>query len=109
MNAPQSPWYRSIVTYYPAPVPSQLTVPLLAVYGELDSQVAAGTDSAAFSELVAGGPSAIYTVTILAHVNHFFQEAVTGSPSEAAGLEPEPAPEFVEILLDWLAIQAVGK
>ena len=109
MNAPQSPWYRSIVTYDPALCLSQLAVPLLAVYGELDSQEPLGTDSAAFSEIVAGGPSANYTFITLAQVNHLFQEAVTGSPSESAGLEPELAPEFVEILLDWLAIQAVGK
>lgn len=86
-----------------------MTVPLLAVYGELGSQVLAGTDSAAFSEIVAGGPNGNYTVIILAQVNHLFQEAVPGSSSEYSGLEPELAPEFVGILLDWLAIQAVGK
>ncbi len=98
----QSPWLKSFVEYDPAPVLRELTVPVLAVYGELDTQVPSATNAAAFSEAIAGVDNPDNTVVTLLGANHLFQEAVTGSPSEYAELKPEFVPGFLESVIEWI-------
>ena len=105
----QSPWYGSIVAYDPTDLIPQLSVPTLAVYGELDTQVVADANVQALREGLSQGPGADHKVAVLDQVNHLFQEAVTGSSMEYAVLDAEFGPEFVDLLLDWLAISVVGQ
>jgi fermentation-respiration switch protein FrsA (DUF1100 family) len=83
----------------------ELTVPVLAVYGELDTQVPAAMNAAAFSEAIAEADNPDYTVVTLLGANHLFQEAVTGSPSEYAELKPEFVPGFLESVIEWILRQ----
>ena len=101
----QSPWFKSFVEFDPAPVLRELTVPVLAVYGESDTQVPATMNAAAFSEAIAEADNPDYTVVTLLGVNHLFQEAVTGSPSEYAELKPEFVPGFLESVIEWILRQ----
>ena len=101
----QSAWFKSLVEYDPAPVLRELTVPVLAVYGELDTQVPAAMNASAFSEAIAEADNPDYTVVTLLGVNHLFQEAVTGSPSEYAELKPEFVPGFLESVIEWILRQ----
>lgn len=43
-----------------------------------------------------------YTLRIIPNVNHGFQLAKTGSPSEYTSLEKEFAPGFLEHISDWI-------
>jgi hypothetical protein len=86
---------RWFLTYDPAPVLRRTRVPVLALNGSLDLQVLASLNvsvmEAAFQE--AGNEQA--SVFELSGLNHLFQHAVTGSPSEY-GLIPETmAPEVL--------------
>ena len=108
MRFVQSPWYESIVKFDPDPVLGRLTLPVLALYGELDTQVSAEVNAGAFSEAAAGTGNPDYTVTTIAGANHLFQAAVTGSTNEYGGLEPEFAPELVDSLREWLLRQVGG-
>ena len=101
----QSPWFDSIVKFDPDPAHGRL---VLALYGELDTQVSAETNSEAFSQAVVGTGNLDYTVTTISGANHLFQEAVTGSPNEYGGLEPEFAPGLVDLLREWLLGQVGG-
>ena len=105
IKSAQSAWFKSLVEYDPAPVLRELTVPVLAVYGELDTQVPAAMNAAAFSEAIAEADNPDYTVVTLLGANHLFQEAVTGSPSEYAELKPEFVPGFLESVIEWILRQ----
>ena len=107
IKSAQSPWFKSFVEYDPAPVLRELTVPVLAVYGELDIQVPTALNAAAFSEALAAAGNSDVTVIILPGTNHLFQEAVTGSISEYAELKREFAPGFLDSISEWI-LQRVG-
>ena len=98
----ESPWMRWFLRYDPAPVLRRTSIPVLALNGSLDLQVLASLNlpvmEAAFQE--AGNEQA--TVSELPGLNHLFQHAVTGSPSEY-GLIPETtAPEVLTLIADWI-------
>ena len=108
MQYVQSPWYKSFYEYDPVPALAGLTVPVLALYGELDTQVPVELNATAFSEIVTGAGNPDYTVVTLTEANHLFQEAITGSLSEYAELKPEFIPGFLESILDWILRQTGG-
>ena len=108
MRFVQSPWFESIVKVDPDPILGRLTVPVLALYSELDTQVSAKINSEAFSKAISGAGNSDYTITTIVGANHLFQEAATGSPNEYGGLEPEFAPELVDLLREWLLRQVGG-
>jgi fermentation-respiration switch protein FrsA (DUF1100 family) len=98
----ESPWFRFFLSYDPAPVLRRTRIPVLALNGSLDQQVPASLNlpvmEAAFQE--AGNQQA--TVSELPGLNHLFQHAGTGSPSEY-GLIPETmAPEVLTLIGDWI-------
>jgi uncharacterized protein len=98
----ESPWFRWFLTYDPAPVLRRTRIPVLALNGSLDLQVLASLNlpvmEAAFQE--AGNAQA--SVFELPGLNHLFQHAMTGSPSEY-GLIPETfAPEVLAQIADWI-------
>lgn len=98
----ESPWMRWFLNYDPAPVLRRTQIPVLALNGSLDLQVLASLNvpvmEAAFQE--AGNERA--SVSEVPGLNHLFQHAVTGSPSEY-GLIPETmAPEVLTQIADWI-------
>lgn len=98
----QSPWFASFLGYDPRPAIVALDVPVIALYGELDTQVPAAGNSVAMSEAIAESSAPSYTIATIFSANHLFQEAVTGSVSEYARLKREFASDFLEILLEWV-------
>ncbi len=97
----RSPWFGSFLGYDPAPAIVALDVPVLALFGELDTQVPAPANSIAMSEAIGESSVPGYTIATILSANHLFQEAVTGSVNEYARLKREFAPDFVEILTEW--------
>lgn len=73
-----SPWFRFFVKAQPADYLANVTAPILALNGELDSQVLA--DANLNGILQATNHRA--TIKKLAGLNHLFQPALTGLPSE---------------------------
>ena len=101
----RSPSYRSFVTYDPRPDIVSLEVPVLALFGELDTQVPPAANAAALSEAIANSAIPSYAIGRVTGANHLFQAALTGSPDEYTELAPEFAPEFLQLLTDWLTEQ----
>ena len=98
----QSPWFESFFKHDPGPAIAALQVPVIALFGELDMQVPAAANAAAMSEAINESSAPGYTIATIFSANHQFQEAVTGGIDEYARLKREFAPDFVEILTDWL-------
>ena len=108
MNAWQSPWFASTLQHDSAAAIATLDVPVLALFGELDTQVRAGPNASAASGAIAASDVPSHAVGTVPGANHLFQSATTGSPDEYDLLRPDFAAGFLEFLLPWLAEQVGG-
>lgn len=85
-------------TYDVAGMWQRVALPILAVYGEKDTQVSAVQNAPAMVGLL-GDQATVITIN---DMNHVFQEADTGLPNEYGQLVLEPMPELVQTLVDWV-------
>jgi len=98
-----SPWMRFFLTYDPAPTLTQVKCPVLAINGEKDLQVPPEENLKAIEEALKAGGNKDYTVKELPGLNHLFQTANTGSPSEYAAIEETISPTALEVIGDWIS------
>ncbi len=98
-----TPWFRSLLRADPAVHLRQVDVPVLALFGGKDFQVAAEENAAALRE---ASPSS--EVRILPGLNHLFQHAETGGIDEYGQIEETIAPEVLEIVTEWIRARAEG-
>lgn len=97
-----SPWFRFYLAYNPAEDWAKTKIPVLAIFGGLDTQVDAALNAPAFEAALqqAGNPD--YTIVTLPNANHLMQEAVTGEVSEYGTLKQEFAPDFLPTITEWV-------
>jgi pimeloyl-ACP methyl ester carboxylesterase len=103
MNAVRSRWFKSFFEHDPGPVLEQLTIPVLALFGALDTQTPPDTNSAAISDALTTAGNEDFIVLTLPQANHLFQLAVTGSPQEYAELGKEFVPGFLDRIEAWIS------
>ena len=94
------PWMRFFLAYDPVPALTQLDVPVLAVFGELDLQVSAEDNAPAAEAALAGNSNA--TIVVIDGVNHLFQAATTGAVSEYQTLDEPFEPQMANQIVDWI-------
>ncbi|HEX9118331.1 MAG TPA: alpha/beta fold hydrolase, partial [Anaerolineae bacterium] len=99
--AVDNPWFKFFVNYDPAPTLANVHVPVLALFGGKDTQVAAVANEAAVKAALEKGGNARGTTKIFSDANHLYQQAVTGSPSEYGTLLKEFLPGFLDYIYDW--------
>lgn len=97
-----SPWMRFFIDYDPAPALSKVKCPVLALIGEKDLQVDADQNLPTIEAALKSGGNRNYTVKALPGLNHLFQTAETGSPSEYATIEETMAPDVLKLVGDWI-------
>lgn len=98
-----SPWMRFFLTYDPAPTLMEVKCPVLAINGEKDLQVPPKENLQAIEEALKSGGNKDYTVKELPGLNHLFQTAETGSPSEYAKINETISPVALELIGDWIS------
>lgn len=98
-----SPWFRFFIRYDPRPALGGLAVPTLALFGGKDTQVDADQNQSAMEAALAASGNEDVTIRRFAEMNHLFQTAGTGSPSEYARIEETMAPEVLELIGSWIA------
>ncbi|MBD0255480.1 MAG: alpha/beta hydrolase, partial [Cytophagales bacterium] len=103
-----TPWFRFFLTYDPKPTLRQVKVPVLALNGEKDLQVTPKENLAAIAAALKEGGNRQVQTRELPGLNHLFQTAQTGSPTEYAQIEETLAPAALQQVGDWIAGQ-VGK
>jgi hypothetical protein len=103
-----SPWFRFFLTYDPAPALRQLSVPVLAINGELDLQVPPRQNLPVIERALREGGNSDVTVVELPGLNHLFQTCTTGSPSEYSGIEETISPTALTMMSDWI-LERVGR
>jgi fermentation-respiration switch protein FrsA (DUF1100 family) len=80
---------------------------VLALNGSLDLQVPADENLAAIERELRAGGNRDVTVEKLPGLNHLFQTAGTGAPSEYAEIEETFSPAALQRIGDWI-VQRVG-
>jgi dipeptidyl aminopeptidase/acylaminoacyl peptidase len=98
-----SPSFRYLVRYDPGPALRQVRVPVLALDGTLDTQVPAAEDLAAVAAALKAGGNRDFETVALPGLNHLFQTARTGAPSEYATTDETVAPAAMERIAAWIA------
>lgn len=95
-------WFQSFVEYDPADDWSRTTIPVLAIYGELDMQVDAEQNAPAVRAALEAADNEHFEVVRLGDANHLFQAAETGALTEYAILGAQFTPELMPLLISWL-------
>ncbi len=93
-------WMRYFLTHNPSDDWVQVEVPVLALFGGLDTQVDQAQNLPAMQAALADNPDV--TIKLFDEANHLFQQAVTGSPEEYATLPAEFVPGFLDTIAAWL-------
>lgn len=95
-----SPWAREAFAYDPIPVLRQLNTPVLALNGSLDLQVPANENLNPIGAALQGNTRA--TIVELPGLNHLFQTAKLGKPTEYGKIEETIAPAVRAMIADWV-------
>ena len=97
-----SAWFRFFLSYDPRPALEAVTVPVLAVFGEKDLQVPPAQSAPEIEAALERAGHADATVLVLPGLNHLFQEAETGSPTEYQQIEQTMSPAVLEAVSSWI-------
>ncbi len=98
---------RRIYFYDPGPTLRQLTTPVLAIFGELDNNIVAEKNKAAWEAALKAAGNRDYALCILPKANHAQFEAKIGSNAEARSLQ-RLVPAYFTTIQDWLAKRIRG-
>jgi len=97
-----SPWMRFFLTYDPKPTLMNVKCPVLAINGEKDLQVPPEENLRAIEEALKAGGNTNYTIKEMPGLNHLFQTAQTGSPTEYAKIDETISPAALEFIGNWI-------
>jgi pimeloyl-ACP methyl ester carboxylesterase len=96
------PWYRYFVMFDPEPDLKKIRVPVLALNGELDLQVAWKENLDRIGAGLKAGGNKNVTVKAFPKLNHLFQTSQTGLLAEYGKIEETMAPVVLETISQWM-------
>jgi dienelactone hydrolase len=105
----KTPWFKSFVKLDPAVHWGKVTVPVLAMIGDKDTQVPADTNLDAIKGALKKANNKDITTTKLAGLNHLFQPATTGLLDEYAKIETTFDPKALDLLTEWVNKHTTAK
>lgn len=94
-----TPWGVSYARYDPGPSLRALSMPVLALFGEKDLQVSARQEAPVMRAALRNPTSRVDVIT---EMNHLFQPAETGLPSEYAEIDTTISPRVLARITTWL-------
>ena len=100
-------YIRRSFFYDPAPTLRKLQTPVLALFGELDNNILAEKNRAAWEGALKAGRNPDYTLRTLAKADHLMLEAKTGSNAEMPSLN-RFVPEYRDTVETWLRKHVPG-
>jgi len=101
-------WLRSWVKAKPAEMLASVKVPVLAMFGEKDTQVPGAEHSTALKKAFDAARKDNGQVEMVMGVNHLFQTATTGKVSEYEEIEETMQPVVIDRVVAWI-VKQVGK
>jgi len=105
----KTPWYRYFIMFDPQPVLKNVKVPVLALNGEHDLQVAWKENLELIAADLKAGGNADVTVQAFPGLNHLFQTSPTGLLSEYNQIEETISPEVLKTVTDWIQRRTIRK
>ncbi len=109
-GTPDHPQWQVIKrTYFYDPMPTlrQLTVPTLAIWGQLDNNIMADKNKPAWDTALKTAGNRDYTLVVVPNANHDMLEAKVGSNAEIKSLQ-RFVPSYFTTIEDWLAKRIRG-
>jgi len=97
-----SPWFKFFISYDPVPTLEKVKCPVLALDGSKDVQVPPKEDLEAIKKALEEGGNKNFETLELNGLNHLFQTAETGSPSEYGKIEETLSPKALKVIGDWI-------
>ncbi|PSQ76806.1 MAG: hypothetical protein BRD35_05480 [Bacteroidetes bacterium QH_7_62_13] len=97
-----NPWLRFFIQHDPRPVLRRVEVPVLALAGAKDQQVAPDTNQTAIANALDAAKTPSATVRTLDGLNHLFQTADTGASSEYGRIEETFDPKAIDVIARWV-------
>jgi len=104
---PYLQFIRPLILHDPAPAIRQLQLPVLALFGDLDNNILAEKNRAAWEAALEAGGHRDYTLRILPKANHAMLEAKVGNNAEIKSLQ-RFVPAYSELVLAWLSKRTKG-
>ena len=98
----QNPWMEHYLSYNPAPDLAKARAPVLALYGEKDTQIIARDNAPIARRLLENDWPGGSKVVVVQDANHFFQAAETGAGIEYITLDQTIMPRVLEMISGWL-------
>ena len=97
-----SPWFLYFIKFNPDTFLGQVKIPVLAINGSKDVQVAAKENLSAIEKSLQKAGNKNFEVAELPGLNHLFQEAKTGAVSEYVTIEQTISPTVLKLITDWI-------
>lgn len=97
-----NPWMRYFLRYDSRTALHNVHVPVLALGGTLDTQVPARENLSGIDAALKAAGNKDYRIVELPNLNHLFQTATNGSPSEYATIEETIAPQVLDLISSWI-------
>ena len=97
-----TPWMRYFVSYDPQPTLQKVRVPVLAMNGALDLQVPPKQNLPAIESALQRAGNRDVRIVEMPGLNHLFQTAKTGNPSEYAAISETFSPTALDIIATWI-------
>jgi dipeptidyl aminopeptidase/acylaminoacyl peptidase len=97
-----SAWFRYFISYDPRPALRQVHVPVLALNGDKDVQVAADQNLPEIEAALRQAKNPDVTVRRMPGLNHLFQAAGTGSPEEYGKIDETISPAVLDLITHWI-------
>ncbi len=96
------PWFKFFLAYDPRADLAKVRCPVLAIGGERDVQVAASENLDQISRTLRSSGNADVTTQVMPGLNHLFQTAKTGLPSEYETIEETVSPGVLTLVSEWI-------
>lgn len=100
-----SPWFRHFLKINTAEYLQKLTIPILAINGQNDTQVEYQTNLKEIEEALKKANNKHYTIKSYPHLNHLFQESSTGEIDEYGKIEQTISPIVLSDIANWIIQQ----
>lgn len=100
-----SPWFRTFISYNPVENLEKVKCPVLALIGGLDMQVPPKENLAKIETSLKKAKNKNFIAKEMPGLNHLFQQAKTGSPSEYVKIENTIAQEALDEILSFIKKQ----
>lgn len=97
-----SPGFYDFLMYEPKIILGQVKCPVLALNGKKDLQVPSHENLSAIERALKEGTNKDYVIHEIPGLNHLFQSARTGSPTEYEQIEETMSPVALEIIKEWI-------